>query len=128
MHNSSRNTSETIIFTSFQTVTIYRVGGNFSVAFALFTKRQRGQARQKLGKKLVFIVLKMTRTCMRKRLAARHGGDENSHAVDSIVNMHSLYEDVGEDEPQAYTVTVDENTTKNDVITKVLDIMEKHQD
>ena len=73
-------------------------------------------------------MLKMTQACVRKRLESRHGGGEGKNEIiKSLERMHSLYEDVGEDESQTYTVTVDENTTKDDVIDQVLEIMKKHQ-
>ena len=80
-----------------------------------------------MGQKLVFIVLKMTRACVKKRLVARHGGDESSDLVKSLEAMHALYEDVGVSEPQAYTVTVDEDTTKDEVVAKVVEILGTHQ-
>ena len=49
-----------------------RLGGDWSIAFAVFSRGQRKLLRKLLGKDLVFIVLNMTKECQKKRLESRH--------------------------------------------------------
>ena len=49
-----------------------RLGGDWSIAFAVFSRSQRKLLRKLLGKDLVFIVLNMTKECQKKRLESRH--------------------------------------------------------
>ena len=98
-----------------------RLGGDWAVAFAIFTQKQREKLRQIIGPDLIFIVLGMTEECMRKRLMKRHQGQVQ--LVDAIVEVNKLYEDVGDDEQNAYRIIVDESMSREDVIDKTLEII-----
>ena len=101
-----------------------RVGGNWAVAFACFSRDHREKLRNMLGPHLVFIVLKLSVECMRKRTADRHGPDAN-HYIEMFEKMHGLYEDVEDDEVNAYNIEVDEAMSEDDVVSKVLETLEK---
>ena len=53
-----------------------RLGGNFAIAQAVFNRSQRDQIKKDLGPNLNFIVLNLSRECQSKRVANRHGSDD----------------------------------------------------
>merc|ERR1712141_219927 len=53
-----------------------RIGGNWLVDFAVFSRKQRDGLRKILGSELIFVVLNMTKECQEKRLIDRHGNDK----------------------------------------------------
>ena len=74
-----------------------------------------------LGKDVVFILLNLTKNCMKKRLELRYGGGENSKisiAVGSKLYEH--YEPAGEDEEGALNITITEDMSKDDVLKLIL--------
>ena len=50
-----------------------RLGGNFTVATAVFSRTQRDKLRELLGPKLAFMVLNMSKECQIERVQKRHG-------------------------------------------------------
>ena len=104
-----------------------RLGGDWAIAQAVFTRAQRDALRKIIGPDLVFIVLQMTKDCQTKRLQARHGtGDEgNAEEFVKLLNaFHDLYEPAGYDEENAYNVMITEDMSIDDVMKKVWDIVE----
>ena len=69
-------------------------------------------------------ILKSSLDCMRKRIADRHGPDAK-HLFEMFEQIHGLYEDAGEDEVNAYNLEVDESMSEEDVVSKVLETLEK---
>ena len=103
-----------------------RLGGDWSIAFAVFSRGQRKFLRKLLGKDLVFIVLNMTKECQKKRLESRHGDGEGNKEFSEMLNkMYELYEPAGDDEENAFNLTITENMNRDDVIKEVLDILQK---
>ena len=70
---------------------------------------------------VVFIVLNMTHECQRKRLAQRPG--DTGLNLDFLNDMFRFYEPAGEDENNAFNVTVTEGMSPDDVIEKVQEIV-----
>ena len=54
-----------------------RLGGNFAIAQAVFSRAQRDQIKKDLGPDLVFIVMNLTKECQSKRVTGRHGDDSH---------------------------------------------------
>ena len=50
-----------------------RLGGNWAIAQAVFSRSQRDFLKKAIGPDLVFIVLNLTNDCQEKRLQERHG-------------------------------------------------------
>ena len=46
-----------------------RLGGDWAIAFACFSRSQRDMVRKALGPDLVFMVMNMTKECQRKRFS-----------------------------------------------------------
>ena len=99
-----------------------RLGGDWAVAHAIFSRTQRDKLRQKLGPELVFIVLNMTKECQKKRLKARHG-DAIEGLNEVMNNMFDLYEPARDDEKNTFNVVITEDMTPDDVLNKVFQII-----
>ena len=97
-----------------------RLGGTFAVAHAVASRRSRDYLRRLLGPDLVFLVLNLTEDCVRERLKQRHGAGSSSGVLE---RMYKLYQPAGDDEENAFNVTVDSNMTKDEVLQNVLAIV-----
>ena len=97
-----------------------RIGGNWSVDFAVFSRKQRDGLRKILGSDLIFIVLNMTKQCQEKRLIDRHGNDKE--IIDLLKMLHTMYEPGENDEENTYNVTITEDMCPEDVVQKFLEI------
>ena len=74
-----------------------------------------------LGPDLTFIVLNLTRSCVRKRVEIRSGGTENAKkAADTVSKLYDLYEPAGEDEVGAHNIEITEDMPKETVQRLVL--------
>ena len=97
------------------------LGGNFSIAQAVFNRRQRDQIKKDLGPDLNFIVLNVSKECQRKRIINRHGGD--SKFATMMEKFYDLCEPASEDEKNAYNIDITEDMSVEDVVNKVLEIV-----
>ena len=96
-----------------------RIGGNWSVDFAVFSRKQRDGLRKILGSDLIFIILNMTKQCQEKRLIDRHGNDKE--IIDLLKMLHTMYEPGENDEENTYNVTITEDMCPEDVVQKILE-------
>ena len=102
-----------------------RLGGNWAIAQAVFSRAQRDQIRKDLGPNLIFMVLNVTRECQHKRVVKRHGdGEHSKQFVEKMEKYYDLYEPAGEDEENAYNISVTEDMSVEDVIEEILKIAE----
>ena len=102
-----------------------RFGGNMAVAHAVFSRRQREALRKILGPECVFIVLNMSRECQKKRVIARHAKDTGMDGlIAMMIKFAELYEPAGEDEEGAHNVEITEDMNREDVIQKILEIVD----
>ena len=102
-----------------------RFGGNMAVAHAVFSRRQREALRKILGPECVFIVLNMSRECQKKRVIARHGkGTGMDGLIAMMIKFAELYEPASEDEKGAHNVEITEDMNREDVIQKILEIVD----
>ena len=98
------------------------VCGLLLIANFCSNRRSRDLCRSILGPDAVFIVLSLTKSCVRKRLEGRHGDGENADKfTESLHKMFDLYEPAGEDEEGAFNITVDENMSTDDVMKLILE-------
>ena len=102
-----------------------QIGGDWAIAQAVFSRTQRDFLRNKLGPNLVFIVLNLTKECQKKRVAARHGDSLGADFLKVLEDYAALCEPAGADEPNAYNLDIDENMSRDDVIKKLLEIVQK---
>ena len=95
-----------------------------AIAQAVFSRRQRDKLRKILGPDLVFIVLNMTKECQMKRIKGRHG---DSNMLEEFMRVLMKYaemcEPAGDDEENAFNVTISEDMSKDDVVKKVLEVV-----
>ena len=96
-----------------------------AVAQAIYSRKQRDSMRKILGPECTFIVLNMSRECQKKRVTERHGEDANEDFMNMLIKFAAMYEPAGEDEENAYNVEITEDMSREDVIQKILDIVDK---
>ena len=99
-----------------------RLGGTFAVAQAVVNRNIRDHLRTVIGQDLIFIVMNMTKECQSERLGERHGEGEVGEGLEEI---HSNYEPAGKDEEGTYNVTIERGMSKQDVLQKVMLVINK---
>ena len=101
-----------------------RIGGDFVIAQAVTTRELRDHCRINLPD-CVFITLTLTKENQLKRVQARHGEDCNE-LLELFNKIFELYEGPGIGEKNTYNIDITENMTPDDVMDKVLEIVDKH--
>ena len=101
-----------------------RIGGDFVIAQAIATRELRDHCRTILPD-CVFITMTLTKENQLKRVKARHG-DDCDKMLECFNQIVEAYEKPGEGERNTYNLDIDENMSQNDVMEKVLGILEKH--
>jgi len=99
-----------------------RLGGTFAVAHAVATRGNRDFIKSLMGPDLVFIVLNLTQECTTERIMARHG--ESAEGAEGLERAHSAFQPAEEDEERAYNVTIQKGMSKQEVLQKVLEIVD----
>ena len=102
-----------------------RLHGNWAIANAVFSRTQRETLRRQIGPELVFIVLNLTKDCQTKRLQRRHGEAIAESKLEMFTKYADLFEPAGDDEENAYNLDITEDMTKDDVMEKVYEIIQK---
>ena len=97
-----------------------RLGGNWCVDFVVYTRKQRDDLRKILGPDLIFIVLNISKEYEEKRLKER---GEDDGFIDFVLAIFQTSEAAGDDEENAYNVTITEDMSPNDVVKKILEIV-----
>ena len=100
-----------------------RIGGDWSVAFAVFSRSQRESLRKALPG-VIFIVLSLTKESQMKRLKERHGDILDDKFNDTFTKMQEIYEPAGDDEENAYNLIVTDDMSPDDVVQKVIEIVQ----
>ena len=101
-----------------------RLGGDMAIAQAVFSRKQRDKLRKIIGPDLVFIVLNMTKECQMKRIKGRHGDSPMlEEFMRVLVKYAEMCEPAGDDEENAFNVTISEDMSKDDVVKKVLEVV-----
>ena len=100
-----------------------RLGGHWSIAFAIFSREQRDVIREILGPDLVFVIMNLSRNCRNQRLRKRHKSraEEFIRKVEKFV---CLYEPAGENEENAINIDITEDMDQDDVVAKVLELIQ----
>ena len=92
------------------------------MANAVALRAQREYMCDWVGPDLVFIVLNLTEECIAARLKQRHG---NSGAGEALKKIFTMFEPAGDDEKNAYNVTVEEGMSRRDVMKKCFELIQK---
>ena len=103
-----------------------RLGGDMIIAQAIFTRGQREYLREIIGPKLIFLVLNMNKDCQMKRVRERTPGVGEAF-LEILFNYAEKCESAGEDEINAYNVTITEEMTREDVEKTILELIQKLQ-
>ena len=73
---------------------------------------------------LVFLVLNLTKEAQDHRLLARHGSDEaGKFSADLMRKVFNFYEPAGNDEENAFNIDISEEMSVNDVMNKILEVL-----
>ena len=99
-----------------------RIGGNFVVAQAIHSQEFRNLIRSILPN-CIFINLSMTQEGSKQRIQSRHG-DQAGELWEFFSKEYELFEKPGEAEENTYNIDIDENMTPNDVLEKVLEVLD----
>ena len=106
-----------------------RLGGNFVIAQAVFSRNQRKTLQNLIGPDLIFIVLNMSKECQMKRVKIRHGDAAGGEFGNKVLEIYSKYaelcEPAAEDEENSYNITITDDMSREDVIEKILNIVKK---
>ena len=99
-----------------------RVGGTFAVAYTVPLQVTREYLRKLIGPDLIFIILNLSRECQVDRLKKRHGDS----MTEEWAERPSIFQPAGPDEEGSHSITVDSGMSKEDVVRKVSELLEKN--
>jgi len=97
-----------------------RIGGDWAVAGFVMNRELRDFMRSKLGPDLIFVLLDMEEEDIKERVRTRHKGSEQ--AVNMLVKF--ACEPIAEDEEKAVTLKITKDMTREDVVEKILGIVD----
>ena len=96
------------------------------MAQAVPTRNLRDIIRKSLGKDLIFIILSLEKETTLERLTKRQGdGEAAKGIIDFCLKLETFYETKGLDEENTFDITITNEMTPNDVIEKILEIVDK---
>jgi len=98
-----------------------RIGGDFAVAQAVPSRKFRDHIRGQLGSNLIFAVLHMSKEDQEARIKARHGDEDTISGM--LTKIYDIYEPAEDDEPNAIHVLVTKDMTRDDVVQKVIRLL-----
>jgi len=98
-----------------------RVGGNWVIAQAVPNRALRDVIRQELDSEVFFITLTLTTDDLKNRIRGRHG--DNEMVVNMFIDICKKFEPVEVDEPNGANIVVTEEMTKDEVMNKVLELV-----
>ena len=102
-----------------------RIGGDFVVAKAIGSRKERDQIR-KVFPECIFVILTITKEFQKKRLLARHGeGKEGEGVVNMLNDWYKYFEPLEEDEKNIVSIDITEDMAPKDVMKSVLKILEE---
>ena len=102
-----------------------RIGGDWVVAQAVPTRAIRDRIRSLLeGSNLLFVVLHMSQEDQVARIKARHGDDEDLIAM--LTKTYEACDTADDDEPNAITVTISKEMTRDEVVEKIQHMVKLH--
>ena len=99
-----------------------RIGGDFVVAQSIHSQEFRNLIRSILHN-CIFINLSMTQEGSKQRIQSRHG-DQAEELWEFFSKEYELFEKPGENEENTYNIEIDETMTPNDVLEKVLEVLD----
>jgi len=98
-----------------------RMGGDWVVAQAVPTRRIRDMMKKLLGPDVIFVVLRMSSEDQKERVKQRHGdGEEAQGALEMLTKANKVFEPATEDEEKAVDVLITTEMTREDVVNKIL--------
>ena len=105
-----------------------RIGGNFAVAQAVPTREFRDCLKEVFGPQATFVTIRLSKETNAKRIEARHAdADEGTRKsiIDFCNNMYDQYEDAQPGEENCFTVYVEPEDSRDDVMKKIWKLYEE---
>ena len=101
-----------------------RIGGDFVVAKAIGSRKERDQIR-KVFPECIFVILTITKEFQKKRLLARHGEGKEGEGVVNMLTDWYEYKPLEEDEKNIVSIDITNDMSPKDVMKSVLKILEE---
>ena len=101
-----------------------RIGGKWVICQAVFRRRHREAIRRVIGKDLIMINLKLDTKYQKPRLEKRHGKNLGAPFMNYLLNMSKHMQEISDQEENTFEITVTEEMTEEDVLDKVLKIID----
>ena len=101
-----------------------RLGGDWAISQAVPTRQLRDHIRSELGPDLTFVVLHMTKEDQKKRINSRQGNGD-SKVNDFLMKAFEFYEPAAKDEINTIDLRITPEMSPDDVVSRVLEIIEK---
>jgi len=96
-----------------------RVGGDWVVAFAMATRKDRDVFREVLGDDVIFVVLDISFDLVKERLSGRSESDEH------LAGVHYIYEPAQSDEPRTVAFEILKDVTREENAQGIYDLINK---
>ena len=101
-----------------------RLGGNWAVSNAVPTRKLRDHLRAKLGSKLIFVVIDMTKADYEAMVKKKHG-EEAGTIIGYLLKAYKVYEPARKDEPNTLDVKVTREMNQDDVADQIVSMLKK---
>ena len=99
-----------------------RLGGDFVVAQAIFSRKQRKMLQDIIGPDLVFMVMNMSKESQVERLKKRHSDIVPDYFMEFWLQYAKMCEPAGDDEINAFNINITAKMSKANAVQKILEI------
>jgi len=96
-----------------------RLGGDWVIAFAVWSKQFRDFIRSQLGADIIFVILSLSKEVQKERAKGRHGDQEG--ITEFLEKTYDVYESASDDEPNTIEVFVTNDMSREEVCEKILE-------
>ena len=102
-----------------------RIRGKWVISFAILQRKHREICKRVIGKDLIIINLKLDKASQYKnRIEKRHGENISQNFSKFLTNMSQNMQEISVAEENTFQINITENMTQEDVLAKVLQIIE----
>ena len=101
-----------------------RLGGDWAVSNAVPTRKLRDHLRAKLGSKLIFVVIDMTKADYEAMVKKKHG-EEAGTIIEYLLKAYNVYEPARKDEPNTLDVKVTREMNQDYVADQIVSMLKK---
>ena len=102
-----------------------RLGGDFVIAQAIFSRKQRNLLQEIIGSDLVFMVLNIPKESQVERLKKRHADSVPDSFMEFWFRYAKMCEPAGDDEKNSFNIEITKKMARKDVINQILKFADK---